>query len=258
VVGLEDHLRSRRDEGRKLLVPYITGGLSEDWTEVVRAVAAAGADAIEIGIPFSDPVMDGPTIQDASSRALARGVTPLSILDDITGVDAGVPLVAMTYYNLAFRMGELRFAKSLAAAGLSGAILPDLPLDESEPWEREAAAAGVAAVLLAAPVTPDDRLARIAERSRGFVYGVGLMGTTGARTSVADSALVMARRLKAVTDRPVLVGFGVSTPDQAAAISAEADGVIVGAALLRVLLDGGGPDGAAEFITGLRAGIDAG
>jgi tryptophan synthase alpha chain len=258
VVGLEDHLRSRRDEGRKLLVPYITGGLSEDWTEVVRAVAAAGADAIEIGIPFSDPVMDGPTIQDASSRALARGVTPLSILDDITGVDAGVPLVAMTYYNLAFRMGELRFAKSLAAAGLSGAILPDLPLDESEPWEREAAAAGVAAVLLAAPVTPDDRLARIAERSRGFVYGVGLMGTTGARTSVADSALVMARRLKAVTDRPVLVGFGVSTPDQAAAISAEADGVIVGAALLRVLLDGGGPDGAAEFIAGLRAGIDAG
>ena len=258
MVSLEEHLRARRDTGHKLLVPYVTGGLTDDWTDVVRAVAGAGADAIEIGIPFSDPVMDGPTIQDASSRALARGVTPLSILDEITGLDAGVPLVAMTYYNLAFRMGELRFAKSLAAAGLSGAILPDLPLDESEGWEREAASAGLAAVLLAAPVTPDERLVRIAERSRGFVYGVGLMGTTGARESVADSALVMARRLKAVTDRPVLVGFGISTPDQAAAIAAEADGVIVGAALLRVLLDGGGPEQAAEFVGGLRAGIDAG
>lgn len=258
MTGLEASLRAARDGGRKLLVPYVTGGLSGDWTDVVRAVAGAGADAIEIGIPFSDPVMDGPTIQDASSRALARGVTPLSILDEITGVDAGVPLVAMTYYNLAFRMGELRFAKSLAAAGLSGAILPDLPLDESEPWEREAAAADVAAVLLAAPVTPDDRLARIAERSRGFVYGVGLMGTTGARASVAETALVMARRLKAVTDRPVLVGFGISTPEQAAAVCAEADGVIVGAALLRELLAGGGPERAAEFVGGLRTGIDRG
>jgi tryptophan synthase alpha chain len=255
---LEAALRARRDAGHKLLAPYVTGGLSDDWTEVLRAVAAAGADAIEVGIPFSDPVMDGPTIQEASATALARGATPQSILDDLAGVDAGVPLVAMTYYNLAYRMGELRYARSLAAAGVAGAILPDLPLDESASWEAEARAAGVETVLLAAPVTSDERLAEIAARSRGFVYGVSLMGITGERTEVAASAGVMAKRLKAITDKPVLIGFGVSTPRQAVEVCAEADGVIVASALIRTLLDGGGPKAAAEFVGGLRAALDRG
>lgn len=255
---LEASLRARRDAGHKLLAPYVTGGLTDDWTQVLRAVAAAGADAIEVGIPFSDPVMDGPTIQEASARALARGVTPPSVLSDLTGVDAGVPLVAMTYYNLAYRMGELRFARSLAAAGVAGAIVPDLPLDESAGWEAEAAAGGVETVLLAAPVTSDDRLAEIASRSRGFVYGVSLMGITGERAEVASSAAVMAKRLKAVTDKPVLIGFGVSTPRQAVEVCAEADGVIVASALIRTLLDGGGPEAAADFVGGLREAIDRG
>ncbi len=258
MIPLEEHLRRRRADGAKLLVPYVTGGLCDDWIDIVHAVVAAGADAVEVGIPFSDPVMDGPTIQEASVRALARGTTPGSILAELARVDVGVPVVAMTYYNLAFRMGDLRFARSLAAAGVSGAILPDLPLEESGDWERESASAGVASVLLAAPVTPDDRLARIAERSRGFVYGVSRMGVTGERSRLADSAGVLARRLRSVTDKPILIGFGISTPEQAVEVCADADGVVVASALLRSVLDGAGPEGAATFVAALRRAVDAG
>jgi tryptophan synthase alpha chain len=256
-MNVEATLRAARDAGRKLLVPYITGGLSDDWCEVLRALGAAGADAVEIGIPFSDPVMDGPTIQEASARALARGATPVSIFQDLDGVDAGVPLIAMTYYNLVHHAGEARLAGALVSAGISGAIIPDLPLEESESWERATAEAGVESILLVAPVTPDERIARICERSRGFVYAVGRMGITGERAAVADSAGVLAKRLKAATDKPVLVGFGISTPEQAVEASAEADGVIVGSALVRVLLDGGGPEEAAAFVASLRAALDA-
>ena len=135
---LEAALRARRDAGHKLLVPYVTGGLGDDWTDVVRAVADAGADAIEIGVPFSDPVMDGPIIQAASEQALAAGATPTTILDRLRDIDAGVPLVVMTYYNLVFHAGHRRFAASLAAAGVSAAILPDLPLEESGEWAAAA------------------------------------------------------------------------------------------------------------------------
>ena len=255
---LEATLRAARDRGRKLLVPYVTGGLGNDWTEVLRAVAAAGADAIEVGIPFSDPVMDGPTIQEASERALATGATPQSVLDGLRGLDAGVPLAVMTYYNIAFHMGHERFARSLIAAGVAAAILPDLPLEESGPWCAVADEAGIETVMLAAPTAPDERLPRICDRARGFVYGVGLLGVTGERAALADSAVVMAKRLKAVTDKPVLVGVGVSTAEQAVEVCQQADGVIVGSALIRRLLDGEGPDGAAAFVAHLREGLDRG
>ena len=253
---LEAHLRARRDGGHKLLVPYVTGGLGRHWPEVVEAMAAAGADAVEIGIPFSDPVMDGPTIQEASQRALEGGATPLGIVSQLGGLDVGVPLVAMTYYNLVFRTGHRRFARSLAGSGVSGAIVPDVPLEELGDWAAAADDAGVATVLLAAPVTPDERLVRICERSRGFVYGVSVMGTTGERQSLADSAAVMAKRLKAVTDKPVLLGFGVSTPAQAVDAASEADGVVVASALMRRLLDGAGPDDVGALVADLRAALD--
>jgi tryptophan synthase alpha chain len=253
---LEAALRAARDRGRKLLVPYVTGGLGDDWTDIVRAVAAAGADAIEIGIPFSDPVMDGPTIQEASELALKAGATPQSILDGLRRLDAGVPLAVMTYYNIAFHMGHERFARSLVDVGVAAAILPDLPLEEAGPWCAVADETGVETVMLAAPTAPDERLPRICERARGFVYGVGLLGVTGERTALAESALVMAKRLKAVTDMPVLVGVGVSTAAQAVEVCQEADGVIVGSALIRRLLDGGGPDGAGAFVAELRKGLD--
>lgn len=254
---LESTLRATRDAGRKLLIPYMTGGFSEDWTEVVRACADAGADAMEIGIPFSDPAMDGPTIQEASTRALRRGATPASILDDIRSVDAGIPLVAMTYYNLVVRNGEARFAGELAGAGICAAIVPDLPLEESASWEAAAAANGVETVLLVAPVTPDERITRIAARSHGFVYTVSQMGVTGERATLASSAAATARRVKALTDKPVVIGFGISTPEHAVEASASADGVVVASALLRRLLDGGGPEEAAAFVRTLRDALDA-
>jgi tryptophan synthase alpha chain len=258
VIALEPHLRAARDEGRKLLVPYVTGGLGADWCEVVRAFAAAGADAIEIGLPFSDPVMDGPTIQEASQRALDGGATPATIVASLRDVDVGVPLVAMTYYNLVFRAGHERFASTLAAAGVGGAIVPDVPLEELDPWAAAADAAGVATVLLTSPVTPDDRLARIAERSRGFVYGVGLMGVTGERERVAESATMIAKRLKAVTDKPVIVGFGVSTPAHAVELCAEADGVVIASALMRRLLDGASVAELGDQLHAVRVAIDRG
>jgi tryptophan synthase alpha chain len=154
------------------------------------------------------------------------------------------------------RLGHERAAQSLRSSGVDGAIVPDLPLDELDGWGDAADAAGVENVLLAAPTTPDDRLAEICERSRGFVYGVSLMGVTGEREELASQAERMGRRCKAVTDRPVLLGVGISTPSQAAQAAASADGVIVGSALVRRLLDGGGPEEAANFVATLRSALD--
>jgi tryptophan synthase alpha chain len=255
--ALETALRAGRDAGRKLLVPYVTGGLGSDWAEIVRAVADAGADAIEIGVPFSDPVMDGPVIQEASELALQSGATPVTVFDELRSIDAGVPIAVMTYYNLAFHMGHQRFAESLAAAGVSAAILPDLPLEEVGPWATAADAAGVETVLLAAPTAPDERLPLVCARARGFVYAVGLLGVTGERDALASSSLVIARRLKAITDKPVLVGVGVSSAAQAVEVCAEADGVVIGSALMRRVLEGVGPAGAGAFIAEVRAALDA-
>jgi tryptophan synthase alpha chain len=253
-----DTLRTQRDAGRKLLVPYMTGGLGGPaWVEALEAMVAGGADAVEIGIPFSDPVMDGPTIQEASQASLDGGATPAKILDTLRAVNVGVPLVAMTYYNLCFRAGHARFAASLVEAGITGAILPDLPLEESVEWEATAIEHGVSPVLLASPITPDDRLAQIATRSRGYVYGVSLMGVTGERANVVASAAEMGRRLKAVTDTPVLVGFGVSTPEQAVEVARNADGVIVGSAFMRLLLDGKGPEAVGDATRAMREALDS-
>ena len=254
--SVESVLRARRDAGRKLLVPYVTGGLGTQWCDVVQAVAAAGADAVEVGIPFSDPVMDGPVIQEASRRALGAGATPAGVVAALGRVDAGVPMVVMTYYNVVFRSGHRRFAATLADNGVAGAIVPDLSLEELGDWSGAADEAGVATVLLASPVTPDDRLVRLVERSRGFVYGVGVMGVTGARDRVAGSAGVLAKRLKAATDKPVVIGFGVSTPAQAAELATDADGVVVASALMRPLLDGAGPAEVGAMVADLRAGLD--
>ncbi|MEZ5167218.1 MAG: tryptophan synthase subunit alpha [Acidimicrobiales bacterium] len=254
--ALEVTLRARRAQGGKCLVPYLTGGLGDDWIETMQAVAAAGADAIEIGVPFSDPVMDGPTIQLANDRALAAGADPQSILDRVRRADLGVPTAVMTYGNIAYRMGWDRFASTLADSQVSGCILPDIPLEEVGPWAEAADRAGVETVLLAAPTAPDERLPRICDRSRGFVYAVGLLGITGVRTELAASAKVIAGRLKEVTDLPVLVGVGVGSPEQAVEVCEVADGVVVGSAVVQRMLDGAGPDRVAELVAEFRAALD--
>ena len=208
-------LLPRVAKGGKALVPYVTGGITADWTDYVVAYAAAGADAIEVGLPFSDPMLDGITIQQASDQALSRGTTLVSILSDISEIEVGVPLIAMTYANLVMRAGPDEFCARLRAAGITGLIVPDLPVDELGVVERAAADAGVALILLVAPVTPDDRLAEIVGRSRGFVYAVSRMGTTGERTDLDAAAEHLAARVRAVTssqaNRPIS-GPAVSGP----------------------------------------------
>ena len=236
-------------------MPYITGGYP-GWEDAVRAAAASGADGIEIGIPFSDPVMDGPVIQQASQAALDGGATPPAILDAAAGLDVGIPLAVMTYYNLVHHDGHRRFAGRLVAAGIAACILPDLPLEEAGPWCDAADAAGVETVMLAAPTAPDERLPRVVARSRGFVYAVGLLGVTGERATLAASATDLARRLKSITDLPVLVGVGVSNAEQAQQACTVADGVVQGASVVRRLMEHG-PDAVGAYVAEVRAAIDA-
>jgi tryptophan synthase alpha chain len=250
---LETEFRAKRAAGRKLLVPYITGGLP-GWQDALRAAAAAGADAIEIGIPFSDPVMDGPVIQQSSQLALEAGATPVSILQEARDLDVSIPLAVMTYYNTVHHAGHERFAAQLVQAGIVACIVPDLPLEEAGPWCEAADAAGIETVMLAAPTAPDERLPRVTARARGFVYSVGLLGVTGERSTLASTAVSLARRLKAVTDVPVLVGVGVSNAAQAHEASQVADGVVMGASVVRRLLEGGA-EAVGEFVAEVRSEI---
>ena len=253
--SLQAHLTERRAQ-RRLLLPYVTAGLCPDWLELVDAVIEAGADAVEIGIPFSDPAIDGATIQEATVVALDAGMTPARALDELQARPFGVPLIAMTHYNLVYRYGHERFAADLVAAGGWATILPDLPMEHAAQWRAAADAAGIENVLLAAPVTSDERLARIAQASRGFVYVVSTMGTTGARDGVDDAATVLARRVKAATEKPALVGFGISNGPTAVTAAAESDGVICASALMRRVLDGASIEDAAALIAEIRTALD--
>lgn len=253
--GIEHALLQVINAERKCLVPYITGGF-DGYLEAISAAAEAGADAIEIGIPFSDPVMDGPTIQEANDFVLSRGVSPLQIIDEVASLDVDVPLAVMTYYNVVYRFGLERFASNLNEAEISGVILPDLPLIEASPWLDAATSNGREAILLAAPTTTDLHLQKICRETRGFVYAVGLLGITGARKELAESAKVIARRCKEITGKPVLVGVGIGNPDQAMEVSEVSDGCIVGSAIVQKLLDGGGPEGVGKLVSEFRSALD--
>ncbi|GAB3004802.1 tryptophan synthase subunit alpha [Saccharothrix stipae] len=242
VATLEQHLRARRAGGRRLLIPYVMAGVVPDWLDLVRGLAEAGADAVEIGLPFSDPMLDGPTVQRAAALAAGRGGRPRPLLDELAGLDVDVPLVVMTYANVAMTLAPERgvggFVDHLASVGVRGVIVPDLPLEESAEYLARAADAEVAAVLLAAPACGDDRCRDIARASSGFVYCMSSMRITGERADLAATAGETARRLKAVTDLPVVTGFGISTIAHAVRACADADGVVIGSVLLRMLLDG--------------------
>lgn len=254
---LEAELRAKRDSGRKLLLPYVTAGIVPNWLDLVEALVDAGADALEIGIPFSDPAMDGPTIEAAGVMALDRGVTPQSILDELRERKIGVPLIAMTYYNLVFRYGHDRFAADLVAAGGSATILPDLPREMAGDWRQAARQHGLANILMAAPVTDDQRLLILANETEGFLYTVSTMGTTGERQTMDDAATKLASRIKAVSDTPAIVGFGISTPEHAVQATRGADGIIIASALMRKLIDGEGIESVAQLVSEIRVALDA-
>lgn len=256
-MSIEIQLRTKCEGGRKLLVPYVTGGMGVAWRDVVHACIAAGADAVEIGIPFSDPIVDGPTIQEASQRALVLGATPRSVIEEAADIDTQVPLVCMTYYNPVTHMGADTFAKLLVESGFSGIILPDVPLEELDPWEEIADPIGLETILLAAPNESDDRLGKICERTHGWVYAVSLMGVTGERQELSIFASDIARRLKSMTDKPVILGLGISSVDQAREAVQFADGVVVGSALMRILIEGGTAGDVGKFVGGLRNALDA-
>ncbi len=236
---LEQTFARLRAEGGRALIPYFTAGdpSLEVTGLLVEEAAARGADVIELGLPFSDPLADGPTIQRAGARALAGGVSLAKLLPMVASLQGHVaaPLVLMTYLNPLYRYGLEAAARDLAQAGFAGLIVPDLPLEESAPVDRAARAAGLDLVYLAAPTSGPERLRRIARQSRGFVYLVALTGITGERTELPPDLVALVRDLRAVTTKPICVGFGVSTPAHVAEVVRYADGAIVGSAIVRLI-----------------------
>jgi tryptophan synthase alpha chain len=258
---LHEAFAAAKAEGRALLIGYMPAGFPSkgDDVEVIAAMVRGGVDAVEIGLPYSDPLMDGATIQDAVQRALENGTRTDDVLETVRGVAAlGVPTLVMSYWNPLERYGVERFASALASVGGVGVITPDLTPEESGPWIAATDAAGIDRVYLVAPSSTDDRVATVAAASSGFVYAASTMGVTGARATVGGSARDLVERTKARTSLPVAVGVGVSTGDQAAEIAAYADGVIVGAALVRTVLEASSTAEACTAIEALAAELAAG
>ncbi len=235
---LERTLRSRRASGGRAFVPYVTGGFPGVDADLLRAIQGTGADALEVGIPFSDPVMDGGVIQEASRAALLAGARPQTIFQTIREAALAIPVAVMTYVNPVVRRGIPAFLDEAAEAGVAGIIVPDLPVDEAHDVEEAAGERGLDTVLLAAPGTRPARLREIADRARGFVYCVATYGVTGAREELSGTAQQLVATLRPLTDLPLLVGVGIGTPKQAAEACGFADGVIVGTALMARMLEG--------------------
>jgi tryptophan synthase alpha chain len=296
VGAVETVLGQARAAGRPSLVTYVTAGIRADWTGLLAAMIEAGADAVEIGLPFSDPMLDGPVIQQASETALGRGANTTALLAELrrarprAGQDGEVPLIAMSYANHAYHRGIARYCGELAGAGFSGTIIPDLPAGEADEYLAAAAAASLDATLMVTPATPPAQMRAIARRSRGFLYVMSVMATTGsthehederrwalgaqALAAQAPAAQAPAARApgaaggpegwggrtvgeKPGSTRPVLIGFGIDTPARAAAAVRHADGVIVASALMRQVLDGAAAADIARTVGDLRAAIDA-
>ena len=235
-----DTLKGRR----AALIAYATGFYPDrEGSELVmRALLEGGADALEIGIPFSDPVMDGPVIQGTSHAALEAGATPAGILDVVSSLrrDTRKPLLAMTYYNLVFRHGLERFARDGAVAGLDAVVIPDLPVEEMGPWKDACDSAGIATVAFCSVTTSPERIEAASAMTTGFLYCVALLGTTGVRDSLSEDLPAFLERVKSRASRPVAVGLGISRPEQCARVGRLADGVIVGSAFMKVVAESDG------------------
>ncbi|MCL4472571.1 MAG: tryptophan synthase subunit alpha [Actinobacteria bacterium] len=224
---------------KALLMPYTTGGYPSmhECRHVMESFIAGGADMIELGVPFSDPLADGPVVQASSQVALEQGITPDDVLTLASEFSARVPIVLMVYYNCVFSYGQDRFVEAAAAAGVNGLIVPDLPVDEASGFMASCRGRGIDPILLVAPTSPDERIDLIAENASGFIYCVSVTGVTGARTSLSDQLPAFLERVRARTRVPLAVGFGVSTPEHAAEVARHADGVIIGSRLISLVSD---------------------
>jgi tryptophan synthase alpha chain len=254
MTALTAALGAARAEDRAALVGYLPAGYPsvDGAIAAMTALVEGGADVIEVGLPYSDPVMDGPTIQVAVDAALTTGVTTPDVLHTVSKVAAtGAATLVMTYWNPVERYGVQRFAADLAAAGGAGVILPDMIPEEAGPWLAAAGAAGLDTVFLVAPSSSPARLRYTAGNCTGFVYAASLMGVTGARASLSDLAADLVARTREVTDLPVCVGLGVSTGEQAAQVARYADGVIVGSAFVRRLIDAPSEPAGADAVRAL-------
>ncbi|MCY7372385.1 MAG: tryptophan synthase subunit alpha [Spirochaetaceae bacterium] len=267
--GLTEVLEAARAEGRAALVGYLPAGYPSvtGAVDAMLAMVRGGVDVVEVGLPYSDPLMDGPTIQRAVEVALEHGTTTDDVFTTVRDVaGSGAPTLVMSYWNPVERYGVRRFSEALVAAGGAGVITPDLTPDEAgtapSDWLGATDATGLDRVFLVAPSSTEDRLRFTAEHCRGFVYAASTMGVTGTRSAVGDSAETLVRRVRAVTDKPVCVGLGVSDGNQAAQVASFADGVIVGSAFVRALLDATSPEAgvraveqlAGELADGVRRG----
>ncbi|OII64004.1 tryptophan synthase subunit alpha [Streptomyces sp. CC53] len=238
---LNDTLAKAKAENRAALIAYLPAGFPtvDDGIDAIKAVLDGGADVVEVGLPHSDPVLDGPVIQTADDIALRGGVKIADVMRTVREAyeASGKPILVMTYWNPIDRYGVERFTAELAEAGGAGCILPDLPVQESALWREHAEKHGLATVFVVAPSSKDERLATITAAGSGFVYAASLMGVTGTRASVGEQAADLVERTRATTDLPVCVGLGVSDAAQAAEVASFADGVIVGSAFVKRLLD---------------------
>lgn len=259
---LDATLSSLRATGRKALVPFITAGDPSlaATVPVMHALVAAGADVLEVGVPFSDPMADGPTIQRSSERALARGSGMAYVLDRVREFrerDAATPVVLMGYLNPVEIRGDARFAAAAAAAGVDGVLLVDLPPEEAGPLRSTLNSHGLALILLASPTTTDARMARLCADAQGYLYYVSFAGVTGADRLDTGAAREHLRMIRAGSSAPVMAGFGIKDAASAAALARDADGVVVGSALVAALADAADPAAAAAaFLAPLREALD--
>lgn len=258
---LAETFAAARADGRAVLIGYLPAWFPTpgDCVPVIAAMVESGVDVVEVGLPYSDPLMDGPAIQAAVTAALAAGIRIPDVLETVRGVaGTGAPTLVMSYWNPISRWGSGRFATALAASGGSGVITPDLPPEEAGDWCCQTDEASLDRIFLAAPSSTDERLARVAQVSSGFVYAASTMGVTGARASVSDTARVLVGRIREVTSLPVCVGLGVSTGEQAAQVAEYADGVIVGSAFVNAVTNAANPAAGAAAVAALTAELAAG
>lgn len=258
---LHEAFADARADERALLIGYLPAGFPDRFAAVrlIEAMVENGVDAVEVGLPYSDPLMDGPVIQAAAEAALLGGTTPADVIATVADVArTGASTLVMSYWNPIERYGVQRFARDLADAGGVGVITPDLTPEESEPWSAATDAAGVDRVFLVAPSSTDERIGVVAAATTGFVYAASTMGVTGARDSVSSSAAGLVARVRAVTTLPVAVGVGVSTGGQAAEVAGYADGVIVGSAFVRRVLDARDAGAAVDAVARLSAELAEG